>query len=1415
MKRELSVGARWLMLALSFLAVVVFVPARADTSNTWSPAGSMAVAHDYHTATLLPNGRVLVAGGDGPGGTAELYDPATDQWSSAGSMADARWLHTATLLPNGRVLVVGGANYNNGTALNSAELYDPATNTWSSAASMATIRIDHTATLLPNGQVLVVGGDGVGSVELYDPATNTWSSAGTMVIGRLAHTATLLPNGQVMVAGGLDYNNNFLDSTELYDPVSNAWSSTGTMVAVRGFHTATLLPNGQVMVAGGYNSSDGYLATAELYDPVSKTWSSTVSMTAARYTHTATLLPNGRVLVAGGVDASAELYEPAVGVWSSANPMVDAHYWHTATLLPNGRVLVAGGLDSRGNALATVELYDPAIKTWSSAGSMSTARFSHTATLLLNGKVLVVGGVGNDPAGAELYDPATDTWSSAGTMAEARWYHTATLLPNGQVLVAGGDGNNPNTSELYDPATNTWSSAGTMSTARYEHTATLLPSGQVLVAGGRNASNTTFASAELYDPVTNAWLSAGTMATARDWHTATLLPNGQVLVAGGVSNGYLASAELYDPTANTWSTADTMATARYLHTATLLPNGQVLITGGYGQDLITVGYGPTDVLNSAELYDPGLNPPDVVLGSATVRRPGLTGVTNPLTPASPLLAAANASTHDAGGAVTATGFMSALEGSGSTPANSASNMPVFQVQRIDNSQMRFIANDESVNLTDTRFISSATALANFPAGPVLVRVWVNGIPSAAQYSVLTVPPSTHTLAVTVSGNGSVSDDQAQIIACTASGVCSGSYAVGTTVILTATPGTGYDLVGWSGDCAGIGIMAMVTMDADHHCTASFMPSQPQMYTLTVMVNNGGRVNNNPAQTVTACVVTTSGLICSSEYTAGTIVLLTAQAATGYDFAGWNGDCIAMPGAATRAVVTMDADRNCTASFTASPPPTHILMVMANAGGSVSDNQSQITGCTANGGICTGTYVAGTTVTLTATANVGSTFTGWSGDCASAGITATVTMDADRFCTASFATSPPQHPAQGPWYSVIAQAVPQTGGTITPGSQSSAQFMGVQVGDSPWFVITPDPGWALQSVNGVSCMRQPTVRGAPTATGGTITGGTLSSTPNGVTALAAADYSKRSYYRLDPVTKTCQVLASFIKLYPYEVIPQGVAGGGALSPANARDNDPVWFNASGSVAVMPGEFAEFAIKANPGFVVTNINSIGCVGSSATVNGVGYYGGAIDGNGIYRIGPISRTCILQPTFTQQKAFRVGIITSPGGNGSARQSQPAGGAAYIAGTGGSPVQTVIVANPGYAIASVSDTCDLGSGSYDTRTKVYTTGPVGFNCTINARFVLGRPWALQANVTPAIGGGAIGADGNAIAPGGSIDPATPVSVDLGEGATSFVITPDPGYTFHVDSMCGGTLGGLENNIFTTGVVYGDCAVTVTFTRL
>ena len=322
------------------------------------------------TATLLADGKVLVAGGitlkngDRVPASAQLYDPTSHSWTTTGALIEARQNFTATRLPDGKVLAAGG--YPNNIA--SAELYDPSSGAWSATGGLTTGRDSQTATLLANGKVLVVGGTdstvsvghALASAELYDPVSGKWTPAGNMLEARIYDTATLLANGKVLVVGGSSAGTlgKALASSELYDPASGTWTATGNMTAGRTGHTATLLADGKVLVAGGHNDT-GLVALAELYDPASGTWTATGPMKEPRNGHTATLLPSGKVLVAGGSAgqdalASAELYDPLSGKWTAIGNMTTGRTDHTATLLSDGTVLVVGG-----TVRAAAEVYNP------------------------------------------------------------------------------------------------------------------------------------------------------------------------------------------------------------------------------------------------------------------------------------------------------------------------------------------------------------------------------------------------------------------------------------------------------------------------------------------------------------------------------------------------------------------------------------------------------------------------------------------------------------------------------------------------------------------------------------------------------------------------------------------------------------------------------------------------------------------------------------------------------------------------------------------------------------------------------------------------------------------------------------------------------------------------------------------------
>jgi gliding motility-associated-like protein len=755
-------------------------------TNTWTAAAPMTNARTFHSATLLKNGKVLIAGGGCGGATCEIFDPSTNTWSPAASMSTVRNQHSATLLRDGRVLVAGGCtNMFVASSLVTCEIYDPVANTWTATGSMTTARAWHTGVLMSNGRVMVDGG--VSAVvtpncEIYNPASGTWAAATNDPFNRAHHCAVMFPDGRIMEMGGdvagFGTSRNFCN---IYNPTTNTWVAAAPMIAGRDQFNSLLLPNGKVMVLGGDNGAIS-IATCEYYTIALNTWAAAPLMISARSNQSTVLLadgrvlaicgsgvaateildygtgtmaatgsmvlvqrggyqtvmlPNGKVLICGGLTAGSttplktcELYDPVTGTWAATGSMNHKRMYHTATLLDNGKVLVTGGQDTLANVLGgpttnTAELYNPATGTWTLVSNMNAARWGASATLLFNGNVLIAAG-GFFSVTSEIFDPNTNLFTPTGNLSVAHTYHTATLLPNGKVLVASS-GPTGNACELYDPCAGTWSltaalPAGAGSTGAE---ANLLRNGKVMYEGGAITAASATGNCYLYDYTTGLWTPTGTMITTRGSFANVLMPNGKVFVAGGYNGGVTPNAEVYDFVTGTWTATAPLPAPKTEINGVYLPSGKILIPGG---DFFATFY------TTASLFDSGL-------GYANLDRPVITSIA-PTTISQPSMVLGFTTIT-----VTGTGFKDnnnrkGTEASSGNYQNSATNFPIVQIDRMggstfDNDYMRYLAfdiapaNTWDSTVTKIRFPYGITN--QLPSGIYALRVISNGVPSLPVY----------------------------------------------------------------------------------------------------------------------------------------------------------------------------------------------------------------------------------------------------------------------------------------------------------------------------------------------------------------------------------------------------------------------------------------------------------------------------------------------------------------------------------------------------------------------------------------------------------------------------------------------------------------------------------------------------------
>jgi N-acetylneuraminic acid mutarotase/murein DD-endopeptidase MepM/ murein hydrolase activator NlpD len=615
--------------------------------QTFVTTGTLHEDRFAHTATLLSDGTVLVAGGTtffGPTATAEMYNPDTGEWSYAsGKLNTARTGHAAVRLDDGKVLIIGGSDQAS-NPLSSVELFDPETETFRLMASLPNSLSSGQAFNVGNDKVVFIQRNGQGSgVAIFDYSSNSWKPGATVPKGGQSPAMTMLANGNIFVCGGWDE----ASDVEIYNPSGDSWTSLAPMAQGRTSPIATALSNGNVFITSGFaEGTDGAyaLSSTEIYNPNSSpNGASVLGPTLPQPGPLGSglanaLMPSGKVLITGGgyspsygaVNvplAQAAIYDPASNIITAVGPMNVSRQNHTAIALTNGNVLLVGGITDQGygsvtsaGITAVCELLGNAPTPqqpgeFVSTGTLATALIGQQATTLTNGTVLLTGGgAGQDSATtatAQIYNPASASFRyTKDNMTTPRTGHTSSLLPDGRVLIAGGSNGNPDTggclssTEIYDPVADTFTAAAPMNYCRHGHQAVTLSDGRIMVISGYSETSSPIVTntVEIFDPKAAAWTVVAPLPSGRASFAATRLLDGNVLISGGYwatdANG-LQAIYVYNLTTNTWTSMAPMLAPRENHIAITLPTGKVLMVGG-NDGTAAIGF--------SELYDTSAKP---------------------------------------------------------------------------------------------------------------------------------------------------------------------------------------------------------------------------------------------------------------------------------------------------------------------------------------------------------------------------------------------------------------------------------------------------------------------------------------------------------------------------------------------------------------------------------------------------------------------------------------------------------------------------------------------------------------------------------------------------------------------------------------------------------------------------------------
>ena len=507
----------------------------------------------------------------------KLWDPLRRGWRilpPAPECSRASFLHTATVLPNAQVLIAGGLCDHNlprndappRTAHYKLSLWDAASRSWLTAPELKQPRIDHSASLLPDGSVMLVGGrtdpalhglaieQVLASVESY--ADGQVVEVPPLATARAGHTATVLPGGNVLVVGGFDASGQAIASTELWVGETRTWRTLPPLGHPRHGHSATLLDDGSVLVAGGTGADGRATAAVEVWDPSFQRWQAAPALLQPLRGHAAVLLASGNVLLAGGTEkAQAEsmtwawLWEKAERRWrpaGSARPADEKYTAHPVTLqaLPDG--------NARVFAWNQIMLWQPIeAATSATMGAPLWAPYTHppTALALRDGRLLLIG-YREDVRGfrAILWDPSADRWTDVGSPLPASWKLRQVIeLPSGEVLLVGVDYQNTLHCQSWLPADDRWRECGGAKLGFLAEETIAL----ALLPDGRAVAMPTTDDVLVYDP------------TQRQWSAVTVEWGNEGLTYGSPVRAKQALARFRDPASGAWIEINDLAARKW------------------------------------------------------------------------------------------------------------------------------------------------------------------------------------------------------------------------------------------------------------------------------------------------------------------------------------------------------------------------------------------------------------------------------------------------------------------------------------------------------------------------------------------------------------------------------------------------------------------------------------------------------------------------------------------------------------------------------------------------------------------------------------------------------------------------------------------------------------------------------------